>query len=93
MKIEDFINEAEEMINRHKSDRDLGNGEKTIDTIVHLFNEITGNDLTVQEGNIFMVLTKIVRMQRDVKNKDHYVDAIAYLAMAGESANIERSKV
>lgn len=87
-KITELLQEAINIVDSHSNDRDKGN-ERTMKTIVRIFNDITGHDLTEREGDIFMVCLKLVRMQRNPNDKDHYVDVVGYLGMAYESQSNE----
>ena len=80
---ETVIDVAKQIVEWHKRDRDVG-GVRSMKLIVDVFNTLTGNKLTEHDGDIFMVCLKLVRMQRDKGNDDHYIDAIGYLQMASE---------
>lgn len=59
-------------------------GERSMPSIIDLFNLLTGHNLTVKDGYEFMVLLKMVRSRQGKDKLDNYVDAAAYAALAGE---------
>jgi hypothetical protein len=84
MAITSAIDEAKSVVDGHAKDRDVGK-ERAMKSVVNVFNALTGKNLTEHDGDIFLVCVKLVRMQRDKKGEDHYVDAIGYLQMAFEA--------
>lgn len=61
------------------------NEEDKMGHIVKTFSALTGVNMTEEQGNLFMVILKLVRSQSDQFNPDDYVDGVNYLAMAGAS--------
>lgn len=59
-------------------------GERSMPAIVALFNRLTEHNLSVKDGYEFMVLLKLVRSRQGKDKLDNYVDAAAYVALAGE---------
>ena len=84
MAITSAIDEAKAVLEAHSKDRDVGN-ERLMKQIVTVFNTLTKHNLSEYDGDIFLLCLKLVRMQRDKKGEDHYVDAIGYLQMAFEA--------
>lgn len=82
--------EAIETLQQRGVDYDSAAGERSMAHTVDILNTITGNKLTEYEGWIFMVALKLARVMANHSKRDTYVDAIAYLALAGECALSER---
>lgn len=78
----------------HLSDRavtyDNPEGERSMGKVVEMFNTLTDNKLTIEQGYHFMVILKIVRSQQGSFKLDNYEDLSAYGALAGEAGEIER---
>jgi hypothetical protein len=58
-----------------------------MDKTVKAFNAITGHELTVEQGWLFMALLKAVRTQQGDFRLDNYEDGAAYFALMGEQAS------
>jgi hypothetical protein len=56
-----------------------------MDTLIPVFNVITGHHLTRRDGYLFMVLLKAVRANHGIDKLDNWVDLAAYAALAGET--------
>jgi hypothetical protein len=69
---------------------DQPQGERSIHKTVSMFNALTGNLLTDEQGWLFMACLKMVRAQAGRYRADSYEDGAAYFALAGESAAQER---
>jgi hypothetical protein len=69
---------------------DQPQGERSIHKTVAMFNALTGNTLTDEQGWLFMACLKMVRAQQGGYRADSYEDGAAYFALAGESAAKER---
>jgi hypothetical protein len=65
-------------------------GERSMGKTVTMFNALTGNTLTDEQGWLFMTCLKMVRAQAGRYRADSYEDGAAYFALAGESAAQER---
>lgn len=65
--------------------------ERSMQGIVTAFKLLTGRELSVREGWLFMVCLKMVRMQASPDKSDTYVDAIAYMALAAECVETSAS--
>lgn len=59
--------------------------ERSMKATVAAFNGVTGHTLTEQQGWLFMLLLKCVRLNGRLGHKDSVVDATAYAALMGES--------
>lgn len=70
--------------------RDHADGERSISRAVHMFNALRGQygprAITEREGWVFMALLKLSRAEGGAHNIDDYIDAAAYMALAGEAA-------
>lgn len=79
----------------HLSDRavtyDNPEGERSMGKVVEMFNTLTDNKLTIEQGYHFMALLKAVRSQQGEFKMDNYEDGAAYFALAGEQAQNDRS--
>jgi hypothetical protein len=67
--------------------RDSGQGERSMDKTVKMFNLLYGLTLTEEQGWAFMVMLKMVRGSQGAFHLDDYVDAAAYSALQGEAAH------
>jgi len=65
---------------------DVPGRERHMSSIVTSFNVMTGHNLSIREGWLFMVLLKIARASSGA-GEDTYVDMAAYAALAGEQRN------
>lgn len=78
----------------HLTDRaatyDQPQGERSMTKTVAMFNTLTGNTLTDEQGWLFMACLKMVRSQQGNYRADSYEDGAAYFALAGEAAAQER---
>lgn len=83
-----IMNKAIEIVSLHNADRDKTN-ERAMREIVEVFNTLTGHCLSEYEGNLFMICLKLVRMFRNPKELDNYVDAIGYIGLTGETRDIQ----
>ena len=83
-----FLNAAIDNISAKAALRDLKSERSMLKTI-NMFNSMTGRDaMSEREGWLFMVLLKIARAQNGERfHEDDYVDAAAYVALAGECAS------
>lgn len=64
-------------------------GERSMEKTIATFNALTGQNVTVEQGWLFMVILKMVRTQQGGYRADNYEDGAAYFALAGEQASIE----
>lgn len=65
-------------------------GERSMNKTVQIFNILTNNSLTEEQGWMFMVALKMVRSQSGKYQGDDYVDGSAYFALGGEASKKAR---
>lgn len=65
---------------------DKPEGERSMGATVAAFREVTGVEMTEEQGWLFMACLKLVRCQQGRVRKDSYEDGAAYFALAGEAA-------
>lgn len=63
-----------------------GHGERSMDTMVAMFNILYGQNLTEEQGWAFLCLLKLVRTTKGAFKADNYEDLASYAALMGESA-------
>lgn len=86
----DFLKNALAHMEDRASTYDAPGGERSMAKTVGAFNIITGHQLTVEQGWLFMGLLKKVRSQQGGYRADNYEDDAAYAALRGECAAYER---
>ena len=59
---------------------------KSMSRTVGFFDSLTGKEMTEREGWIFMACVKLSRSQQGEFHEDDYIDAAAYIALAGAAA-------
>lgn len=81
----------------HMQDRaatyDKPAGERSMAKAVAMFNILTDNDVTEEQGWQFMSILKKVRSQQGAYRADNYEDDTAYCSLAGEAAAQNRKEV
>jgi len=79
----DLIKQADELINgdRHQN---YGDASENFSRIASLWSSYLGHEIKMHDVGIMMALLKISRISYDQTAKDSYVDAIGYVALAGE---------
>jgi len=82
----DILREAADLIDQRAADRDVEK-ERSMSTAVKLFNAISSEELSEYDGWLFMACLKLARNKKGTMtfNRDHLLDAMAYLALALES--------
>ena len=60
-------------------------GERSMPAVVPIFKELSGKELTEQEGWLFMVAMKLARIKTSPAKLDSHVDLIAYVSLYSES--------
>lgn len=82
----DYLQEAiDTLIQRGKEYDRTQEQERSMATITTVFNQITGQDLTEQQGWAFMQVLKLVRLHSSPNfHEDSALDSIAYAALAAE---------
>lgn len=80
---------------KHMEDRaqtyDKQEGERSMGATVRAFAEITGVQMSEEQGWLFMATLKAVRTQQGKFRQDNYEDGAAYFALAGEAASQSRA--
>lgn len=87
MKAPDFCTKAAALMEDRGKERDQADGERSMARCVRAFNAMTGANLTVEEGWLFMVYLKHARMRGGRFKLDDYEDAVAYEALMAEEAS------
>jgi hypothetical protein len=67
-------------------------GERSMGSTVAMFNTLVGQDMTEEQGWLFMALLKMVRSQQGDFKSDNFEDLCAYGALAAEEAVIAHEK-
>ena len=81
-----ILKQASDTIFDRSITRDAGK-EKSMGRTVDFFNGLMGDEiLTEREGWLFMACVKLGRSQQGKFHLDDYLDATAYVALAGEAA-------
>ncbi len=77
---------------KHMQDRastyDKPEGERSMSATVEAFSAITGVNMAIEQGWLFMAVLKAVRSQQGDYRADSYEDGAAYFALAGEAAYV-----
>jgi hypothetical protein len=82
----EFLERAADLMLERGQEYDSEDGERSMAQTVAAFNVITGNNLSEQEGWLFMLLLKLVRQhQTEEWHQDSSEDAIAYAALMAEA--------
>ncbi len=84
----DILREAATLIESRAVDRDVDQ-ERSMAVTVELFFKLTGIQVSEYNGWLFMACLKLARNRvgTGVFNRDHLMDAMAYLALALESTD------
>jgi len=80
-----LLTEASECIGNRAEERDT-EAERSMKATVDAFNAIYDKGLTEEHGWSLMILLKLCRARGGKAQKDNYIDAAAYAALAGECA-------
>ena len=77
-----FLNKAVEILKERGKERDVEK-ERSMARIVSVYNALTGQSMSVEDGWKFMAILKLVRIQ--IKpHEDGFLDALSYIALWGE---------
>jgi hypothetical protein len=79
-----LLRESAAIINQRGAKRDSGQ-ERSMARAVRSFSALTGVQMTEVQGWQFMAVLKLAREQSG-HDRDNYLDAAAYIALAGECA-------
>jgi hypothetical protein len=83
-----LLNAAAVLKERGKTYDVNGTEERSINKTVDMFKALTGVQMKYEQGWLFMACLKMVRSQQNDKfHEDSFLDAAAYLALAGESSS------
>lgn len=85
MRADEFCKNAANLMEDRGAERDAGE-ERSMCRCVETFNAMTGHELSVEEGWLFMVYLKHSRMRAGAFKRDDYEDAVAYEALMAEQA-------
>ena len=85
-KAHSLLMETADILGSRGKERDKEEGERTIPQLVPLFNQITGHKLSNEDGWLFMLMLKLVRMRGGSFKDDDYLDAIGYAALMAEQS-------
>jgi hypothetical protein len=90
-KADQILHAVAELLAQRGAQRDSPEGERSMFDTVQIYSKMTGVNLTVKEGWLFMVALKLARMKcnRGPVNHDDYLDAIGYLALCLETITAE----
>ena len=86
MKASQFANRACVLLEDRGKERDQPDGERSMARCVRTFNAMTGHELSVEDGWLFMVYLKHARMRGGSFRLDDYEDAVSYEALMAEEA-------
>lgn len=78
----DFIDLAKQILKDRAKERDVSK-ERSMAKIIGCFNTLTGWNLSVSDGWLFMVCLKLARSSTKF-NEDDVIDGINYMALYGE---------
>ena len=79
-----FLTKAVEILKERGRERDVEK-ERSMARIISVYNALTGQSLSVEDGWKFMAILKLVRIQ--IKpHEDGFLDALSYMALWGEEA-------
>ena len=77
-----FLKKAVEILKERGRERDVEK-ERSMARIVSVYNALTGQSMSVEDGWKFMAILKLVRIQ--IKpHEDGFLDALSYIALWGE---------
>lgn len=86
----DFLKAAMQHMEDRAKTYDKPEGERSMEAIVKAFLAVTGVEMTTEQGWLFMAILKMVRSQQGQLKLDNYEDGAAYMALAGETAAVDR---
>lgn len=89
-KAHEVLDAAKEHMEDRADTYDCPEGERSMEKIVLMFNNLVDTDLSEEQGWLFMAIVKMVRSQQGSFNFDSYEDGAAYFALAGEAGFKER---
>ena len=87
-----ILQNASEVLRQRGEARDVSGSERSMQTIVNIFNAATGSSMTEEQGWKFMLCVKLGRMQGGSFHFDDYVDLVGYSALLAECAGTKQLK-
>lgn len=79
-----FLNKAVEILKERGKERDMEK-ERSMARIVSVYNVLTDQQMSVEDGWKFMAILKLVRIQ--IKpHEDGFLDVLGYISLWGEEA-------
>lgn len=90
---EEILNTAKKEMRNRSVVYDSDSGERSMRATTEAFNAMTGQQLTEEQGWLFMICLKCVRSQQGKFREDSYVDGAAYFSLMGECAEKTRTKL
>ncbi len=90
VKASDVVKQAAKHMDDRASTYDKPEGERSMAKTVAMFNFLTDNAISEEQGWIFMAILKMVRSQQGHFRLDNYEDGAAYFALAAEAGAKER---
>lgn len=84
----DYLKDGAELLSERGKQYDKSGQERSMEKIVRIFNDMTGQDLTTVQGWYFMQVLKDVRFFQNMKkaHADSLLDKINYAALMTEEA-------
>lgn len=84
----DYLKDGADLLSERGKQYDKSGQERSMEKIVRIFNDMTGQDLTTVQGWYFMQVLKDVRFfQNQIKaHADSLLDKISYAALLAEEA-------
>lgn len=90
MKAKQILQEGIDTMNERAAERGQ-HEERVMANIVWAFNALTGHDLKVSQGWLFMTVLKAARAENGTMfRKDDYMDGANYFALYGEEVSAEK---
>lgn len=84
----DYLKDGADLLSERGKQYDNSGQERSMEKIVRIFNDMTGQDLTTVQGWYFMQVLKDVRFFQNTEkaHKDSLLDKISYAALMTEEA-------
>lgn len=87
-----ILQDAADILKERGQSRDKGDSERSMATVVNIFNAAEGLNLTEEQGWKFMLCLKLGRMKGGKFHFDDYQDLVGYSALLAECAATEQLK-
>lgn len=84
----DYLKDGADLLSERGKQYDKSGQERSMEKIVRIFNDMTGQNLTTVQGWYFMQVLKDVRFFQNPEtvHKDSLLDKISYVALLAEEA-------